>query len=93
MYYAPEETIDALTRVTVDVNPYSDTTTLIFSMESEADHVMTFAYNRITRLISPDCGTETLINGLQIVDSDFDSVRIINPILLESTAVNIEVFR
>lgn len=59
------------------INPMSDTITVFFDTELGSDTLI-IGYQKTVRLISEDCGTEVIYNGINIIRSDFDSIRVIN---------------
>lgn len=92
IFYAPAG-VNNRTFVDVVVNPYADTTSFRFEILNEEDKKFKVGYSRTTRFISPDCGTETFIRQLEVLESDFDSLQIIAPELSETRKNNIVIYR
>jgi hypothetical protein len=49
-------------------------------------------YKTQTRFISEECGSEQVLYDLSILETDFDSVRIVNNRLTTSKTTNVEIF-
>lgn len=64
-----------VTSVILPLNPATESITAYFDTEFGYD-TLTIGYNRFTSLISEDCGVETRYGGLNIIRSDFDSVKV-----------------
>ncbi|MFN3840998.1 MAG: hypothetical protein ACK4RF_09865 [Cyclobacteriaceae bacterium] len=80
------------TPMILSVNPYETTTAFTFYLPV-LDHSLSVGYNRTARFISEDCGSEVILSGLTLLSADFDSVRVVNPVLSKARSVNIEIYR
>ena len=91
--YGNEPEADTLRGVAVllEVNPYGNSTKFIFEMEG-VQKFLEVGYNATVRFVSEDCGSETIVSALKIMSTDFDSVRVVNNVLVTSRPVNIEIF-
>lgn len=76
----------------VAVNPFADTTDFIFRFPSE-EKILKLRYQRNFRFINESCFSEVRISNLQVRYTDFDSVRVVVPLLTRSRSVNIEIYR
>ncbi|MEQ8926466.1 MAG: DUF6452 family protein [Fulvivirga sp.] len=85
-----EDTID-IEFVVFPIDPADNQITIYFDTEFGTD-TLTVNYKKTARLISEDCGTEVIYNGIEVVRSDFDSVRVFNASMetnfLNPTTVN-----
>jgi hypothetical protein len=80
------------TSLRLEVNPFEPSTD--FTIETLVGSYKFFlGYKSSIKFVSEDCGTSTQLSGLNINLSEFDSVRIINPLLTNPAQVNIEVLR
>lgn len=80
------------TPVIVTVNPNTAFTTFVFYLPAE-ERSLSVEYSRSARFISDDCGSEVSLQGLNVTSTEFDSVRVVNPILSKARTVNIEIYR
>lgn len=78
--------------VVVTVNPFADSTEFIFRFLSE-EKTLKVRYQRIFRFINENCFSEMRISNLGVYFTDFDSLRIIDPLLTKSKPVHIEIYR
>ena len=62
--------------VVLPINPTSNSIRVYFDTEYGFD-TLEIGYSRNTHFISEDCGVETRYGGLNLIRSDFDSVRVI----------------
>ncbi len=76
----------------LSVNPYATSTAFTIYLPV-LERSLSVEYDRSARFIGDDCGSEVSINNLRISTTDFDSVRVINPILSAARTVNIEIYR
>ena len=83
---------DTLSRVVLPVNTGVNITTFIFDSDQGSD-TLELRYQRQQRLISVDCGPEQVIDNLEAGAFTFDSLKIMNPILLVQENTNVEVYR
>lgn len=73
------------------VSPYAEETLFSFLFEAE---VMTLrvGYKNEVRFISEDCGSDRVQYDLTILETQFDSVRVVNPVLSTNRTPNIEIY-
>lgn len=89
--------IENVSNLALPINPGLDELTLFFDTELGND-TLVIGYNRTARLISEECGTEIIYKNIQVLRSDFDSVRVINSQVilnfqdLDATIENIQIF-
>ena len=76
---------------TLSVNPLANSTTYYFVRPDEGRDTLTIGYNAITRLISPQCGTEPVINQIAILYHSFDSARVISVELITINEFDIQI--
>jgi hypothetical protein len=87
----PIDKRDTLTTVLVTVNPYTFETLYTFQFENE-QKILKVGYKSKTKFISEDCGSEQLLFDIKILETQFDSIRIVNPILTTARQPNIEIY-
>ena len=76
----------------VAIDPFSDFTSFTFFLPL-LDRRLKVGYSRSTRFISEDCGSESFFLQLTVLESEFDSVKIVSPVLSEERTTNIEIYR
>ena len=72
------------------VNPYANETVFTFHFETE-DKILKVGYKTEARFISEDCGSEQVLYDLTILQTDFDSVRVVNNRLTKKAITNLEI--
>ena len=77
--------------VFLPVNVLTDSVAYVFETEFGTD-TLTLTYNSSSRLISEDCGVEVLFSNLEEARNDFDSLVIVNNILIEAIDEDIRIF-
>lgn len=77
--------------VLVSVNPYAEETKFTFVLESE-QVTLKVGYRNDVRLISEECGTDRVQVDLAILETQFDSVKVVNSVLTNDRRTNIEIF-
>lgn len=82
---------DTLHTVTLAVNPFEDETLFTFYFETETK-TLRVGYKNEVRFVSEDCGTERVQHNLKILETGFDSVRVVNSVLSTSRTTNIEIY-
>lgn len=78
-------------RVLVPVDPLGNSITISFDTEFGLD-TLVLTYQTSTRLVSEDCGIEILFTDLNYSRNDFDSISIVNNILIEEIDEDIRIF-
>ena len=76
----------------VDVNPFADETLFTFLFDTDSTKTLKVGYKNTSRFISEECGSERVQSGLKILETEFDSVRVVNRFLSTSQATNIEIY-
>lgn len=78
--------------LTLPLNIFADSSTFYFTRINVNNiDTLTIGYNVTTRLISPQCGTESVINGLEIRYSTFDSLTLASTELLTINDADIQI--
>lgn len=86
----PDE-LDTLSAALLAVNPYGNETLFTFTFES-ASKTLKVGYKNEIRFVSEECGSEQIQFNLTILETQFDSVRVVNSVLSTSRATNIEIY-
>jgi Family of unknown function (DUF6452) len=73
------------------VNPFANETLFTFVFETE-EKTLKVGYKNEIRFISEDCGSEQTQYSLAILETQFDSVRVVNSRLSTSRTTNIEIY-
>ncbi len=76
----------------VTVNPFADSTEFVFRFPAE-EKILRVHYQRNYRFINEKCFSEVRISNLQVTFTNFDSVRVVQPVLLKKQTINLEIFR
>lgn len=80
------------TSLQLELNPFEPSTD--FTIETLTGSYKFFlGYNSALKFVSEDCGISTQLSDLRVNEAEFDSVRIINPLLTNPAQLNIEVSR
>lgn len=93
IFYSPGDVADTLrgTNVLLAVDPFNTETSFTFFFH-EREEELKVGYKREMRFVSDECGSEIFLSSLEILNTTFDSVRVVNRQLTKSRAVNIEIF-
>jgi len=73
------------------VNPFANETAFSFVFETE-DKILKVGYKNEIKFISEECGSEQIQYALKILETEFDSVRVVNTRLSTSRTTNIEIY-
>lgn len=90
---------DTLSTLQLPLNPASDVTEFILENRALNDSILVFdtirlSYDRLQRIISPECGVELSFINLNIQKSTFDSLALVNGELIRNNNnANIEIYR
>jgi hypothetical protein len=79
----------------VTVNPYADETLLTFNHyggDSLVSKILRVGYKTEVRFVSEACGSERLQYDLIILETTFDSVRVVSNSLNKGQTTNIEIY-
>jgi hypothetical protein len=76
----------------VNIDPLDTKTLFTFYFQNDVQKNLEVGYNSKVHFISEDCGSEQIYGNLTIMQTDFDSVRVINPTLTKTKSINIEIF-
>lgn len=77
--------------ILVAVNPYAEETLFTFNFKDESK-TLRVGYTNEVRLISEECGTDRVQTDLTILETQFDSVRVVNKALTKNRTTNIEIY-
>jgi hypothetical protein len=86
----PDE-LDTLSAALLAVNPYAEETLFTFAFESESK-TLKVGYKNEARFVSEECGSEQVQSNLTILETQFDSVRVVNSVLSTIRTTNIEIY-
>lgn len=81
-----------VSRVSLPANPQTDSATFVFDIREYGVDTLTVTYQNGSRLIAEDCPFELIFSDLNYARNDFDSIRIVNKILLEAINEDIRVY-
>ena len=82
---------DTLSTVLLSVNPFENETLFTFFLESD-EITLRVGYKNEIRFVSEECGSERVQYNLKILETEFDSARVINPVLTNKRTANIEIY-
>lgn len=74
------------------LNPNYTESTFVFVTSDLLTYHLSLHYTHFTRIIATDCGAFTYYENLSVVQTDFDSTRLVNPQLYKSVPTNLQVF-
>jgi hypothetical protein len=75
----------------VSVNPYAEETLFTFYLETQPV-TLRVGYKNEVRFISEECGSDRVQIDLTILETQFDSVRVVNNVLTRDSLTNIEIY-
>jgi hypothetical protein len=75
----------------VSVNPYANETLFTFLIEAQPV-TLKVGYKNEVRFISEECGGDRVQIDLTILETQFDSVRVVNNVLTRDSLTNIEIY-
>lgn len=75
----------------LSVNPYAEETLFTFFFETQ-QVTLKVGYKNEVRFISEECGSDRVQRDLTILETQFDSVRVVNNVLTRNRTPNIEIF-
>lgn len=81
-----------VSKVSLPANPQTDTATFVFDIREYGVDTLTITYKNGSRMIAEDCAFELIFSDLNYSRNDFDSIRIVNKILLETINEDIRVY-
>lgn len=76
----------------VTVNPYAEETLFTFNNFKGDTLILRVGYKTEVRFVSEECGSERLQYDLSIMETTFDSVRVVSNSLNKGESTNIEIF-
>lgn len=88
----PDELDTLIGSALLSVNPYAEETLFTFLFPAGVERTLKVGYKSQSRFISEECGSERNQFDLTILETQFDSVRVVNPVLSTSRSPNIEIF-
>ena len=77
--------------VKLTVNPYAEETLFTFLFETKTV-TLRVGYKNEIRFISEECGSDFVQTDLTILETQFDSVRVVNNVLTKDLNANIEIY-
>lgn len=86
------DTLRADEQAIISTNAYSDTTFFTFNDFNGVTRTLKVGYKVEVRFVSEACGSERLQYDLKILETTFDSVRVVNSSLNKSESTNIEIY-
>lgn len=86
----PVDALDLISKPNVRVNPFANETLFTFYFET-GEKTLRIGYKTEAQFISEECGSEQVYYDLAIIETQFDSVRVVNNRLSTSGATNIEI--
>lgn len=75
----------------LSVNLFAEETLFTFLFETE-EKILRVGYKNEIRFISEACGSDKVQYDLAVLETEFDSVRVINPVLSKNRTPNIEIY-
>ena len=82
-----------LSRLYVPVNYFVDETAFFFE-NPEGVHILRLGYVSQAQFVSENCGEKFVLSSLRILESSFDSVRLVTDTpTREGSAINIEIYQ
>ena len=88
----PDELDTLIGTALLSVNPYAEETLFTFFFRAGVERTLRVGYKSQAKFISEECGSERNQFDLTILETQFDSVRVVNPVLSTSRTPNIEIF-
>ena len=91
-YKEDPDVLNTLTgKALLSVNPYAEETLFTFVFETE-QRTLRVGYKNQVQFISEECGSDLKQIDLKILETQFDSVRVVNKVLTKDRTPNIEIF-
>ena len=81
-----------VSRVQLPANPQTDSAVFIFNIREYGIDTLVLTYTNGSRLIAEDCPVELIFSDVNYSRNDFDSIRVVNKILLEAIDEDIRVY-
>ena len=75
----------------LSVNPFADETLFTFVFDGD-EKILKVGYKNEIRFVSEECGSERTQYDLKILETQFDSVRVVTNRLSKNSQTNIEIF-
>lgn len=76
----------------VTVNPYAEQTRFTFNNFKGDTLTLTVGYKTEVRFVSEECGSERLQYDLKVLETTFDSVRVVSNSLNKGKSTNLEIY-
>lgn len=86
------DTLFADESAVVTINPYGEETLFTFNNFRGATKTLRVGYKTEVRFVSEECGSERLQYDLKVLDTSFDSVRVVRNSLDKGRSTNIEIY-
>jgi hypothetical protein len=92
-YLDDPDVLDTLEEETiVTINPYAEETLFTFNNFRGDTLTLKVGYKTEVRFVSEECGTERLQYDLKVLETTFDSVRVVRNSLNKGRSTNIEIY-
>lgn len=92
-YLQDPDVLDTLEDETVvTINPYEEETLFTFNDFRGQTKTLRVGYKTEVRFVSEECGSERLQYNLKILETTFDSVRVVRTSLNKGRSTNIEIY-
>ncbi len=88
----PVDLLDTLQKVAMTINPYTSETLFTFNDWRGETQTLKVGYKTEVRFVSEECGSERLQYALKILETSFDSVRVVRNNLDKGRSTNIEIY-
>lgn len=80
-----------IVQVRLPLKPDQKQSTFIFDSELGIDTLI-LSYQTSARLVSEDCGIETVYANLDYIRNDFDSINVVNKVLIEDVTEDVKIY-
>lgn len=80
-----------IVQVRLPLKPDQKQSTFIFDSELGIDTLI-LSYQASARLVSEDCGIETVYANLDYIRNDFDSINVVNKVLIEDVTEDVKIY-
>lgn len=92
-YETPVDTVNTLYgEALVTVNPYAEETVFTFNNFKGDTLTLTVGYKTEVRFVSEECGSERLQYDLKVLETTFNSVKVVSSSLNKGQSTNIEIY-
>ncbi|MEP2773202.1 MAG: DUF6452 family protein [Fulvivirga sp.] len=81
-----------VSKVSLPANPQTGSATFVFDIREYGIDTLIVTYQNGARMIAEDCPFELIFSDLNYSRNDFDSIRIVNKVLLDAINEDIRVY-